>query len=139
MGKVATKAMRIAKGTALTMVVAVMLVAGVASGAFAHQAACTGKGLVTSESSYAYADEDQDGFVCVYTFKYKTRVTDDHGVLATNNPSRQLWRAGREARPSLCPSTSEVPRTPLPRTPVNKGAKKGREPLRSRPFQPSTP
>jgi hypothetical protein len=35
MGKVATKAMRIARGTALTMVVAVMLVAGVASGAFA--------------------------------------------------------------------------------------------------------
>jgi hypothetical protein len=81
MGKVATKAMRIARGTALTMVVAVMLVAGVAPRAFAHQAACIGsKGLVTSNSSYAYADEDQDGFVCVYTFKHKTRVTDDHGV-----------------------------------------------------------
>jgi hypothetical protein len=80
MYKVATKAMRIARGTALTMVVAVMLVAGVASGAFAHEAACTGKGLVTSNSAYAYADKDQDGFVCVITGKHKTRVTDDHGV-----------------------------------------------------------
>ena len=81
MGKVATKAIRIARGTALTMVVAVMLVAGVAPGAVAHEAACTGKGLVTSNSSYAYADKDKDGFVCVYTAKHKTRVTDDHGVL----------------------------------------------------------
>jgi hypothetical protein len=58
---------------------ALMSVVG-APGVFAHEAACTGKGLVTSNSAYAYADEDQDGYVCVYTFKHKTRVTDDHGV-----------------------------------------------------------
>jgi hypothetical protein len=59
---------------------AVMSVVG-APGAFAHEAACTGKGLVTSNSAYAYADTDQDGYVCVYAGKHKTRVTDDHGVL----------------------------------------------------------
>jgi len=32
-----------------------------------------------------------------------------------------------------------VRRTSLPRTPVNKGKKKGADPLRPRPFQPLTP
>ncbi len=66
----------------LATVAALMAVMSVTSvpGAFAHEAACSGKGLVTSNSTYAYADKDQDGFVCVYTGKHKTRVTDDHGV-----------------------------------------------------------
>ena len=33
----------------------------------------------------------------------------------------------------------ELLRIPLPRTRVNRGKKKGTEPLRPRPFQPSTP
>ena len=59
---------------------AVMLVMSAAPAAYAHQAACKGNGLVTSQFVYQYADDDGDGYVCVYEGKNKTRVTDDHGM-----------------------------------------------------------
>jgi hypothetical protein len=81
MGKVATKVMRIARGTALTMVVAVMLVAGVASAAFAHTVpnyGCGYEGIKVHSNPPGASpyDRNADGYYCGYlkhdgTYRYK--------------------------------------------------------------------
>ena len=46
-------------------------------------------------------------------------------VLRTGAPWRDLPRSGTPGAPGIGPGLCGLPRTPLPRTPVNKGKKKG--------------